>query len=409
MDWEIAQQRNKKFKLFIQGPPGGFKTRTALRLANNKDFNEPAAAVIDTEFGTDHFADQFAMRRIQTNDTVEIYEKVKKLVKNPGKIRTLIFDSFSVYYDALMELWVDRFKLRELNSAGNKGEYYTFQPKDYVHVNRDAAKLVRMMLKCDLNIVCICQLKDKWEGMKVVGSIFDGWKRLPYYFDTIIGIEEVSKKTGNEWVAKVQQKDRSHSFKVGEVIPWANDQEAFDYMVKKMGQDLSGGALAASYDPDAPVAESVALAPETKSETKPVEVKAEVKAETPKETVAPVTAPAVTPTAPAETKTAPAPTVTSEVVMSPETTAIVNAAVAANETVLVDAPDVSGPATHETLQEVVRTKKEYKVNDKDKWNEFVAAYKDAAGKPHTSARDMTEAQAKELIKDIIRAHAKDPL
>ncbi len=121
--WDVAQPRNKKFKYFLSGPPGCYKTRLALRLGDNGNRENPATGVIDTEFGTDHYAGEFAYRLKQNNDPDTILKEVKKLVKNPGDIKTLIIDSFSVYYDALMEKWVDLFALREKNSAGNKGDY----------------------------------------------------------------------------------------------------------------------------------------------------------------------------------------------------------------------------------------------------------------------------------------------
>ena len=107
MAWEVATPRNKRFKIFLEGPPGCFKTRTALRLANNGDFEDPAAAVIDTEFGTDHYAGDFAFRLKQTVDPDEIMNLVNGLIKNPGKVRTLIWDTFSVYYEALATKYVD--------------------------------------------------------------------------------------------------------------------------------------------------------------------------------------------------------------------------------------------------------------------------------------------------------------
>lgn len=396
MTWEIAKPRSKKFKIFVSGPPGCFKTRLALRLANNGDFNLPTAAVVDTEFGTDHYADQFAFYRKQTNDPEKIFQQVRDLVKDPGNIRTLIFDSFSVYYDALMEMWIDRFQLREKTSAGNKGEYYTLQPRDYVHPNRDAAKLVRMLLKCDLNIICNCQVKDQWEGMKVVGSVFDGWKRLPYYFDTVIAVE-ASKKKDTPWMARIDQKDRSYSFKLGEAIPWGSDQEAYDFMVKKMGQDLSGGKLAASYDPETDTTVDVkkeaksVVVPETKKEPEIKQAEAEVKeVKEAKEAEAKTESPVETKKEPekesetkkepeAETKAKEKPKKTKEPEKAPE-----------------DPPAATGPAKKDTLFEIVRLKKEHKINAPDVWLKMVKKYN------VETARDMSEDQAQELIKDIIR-------
>ena len=375
--WEIAQPRNKKFKLFIEGPPGCFKSRVALRLADNGDRAKPTNAVIDTEFGTDWYGGDFAFKRAQTNDPDEILKAVTDLVKKPGDIRTLTLDSFSVHYDALMDKWVDLFALREKTSAGNKGEYYTLQPRDYVHINRDASKLVRMMLKSDLNVICICQVKDQWEGMKVIGSVFDGWKRLPYYFDTRI---QITEKKGGGWVAKVLGKDRSNSFKPGEIIPWENDEQIVKYITDKMGQSFSGGALAGNFDPETEVTQPVAAG-----------VVVAAISEAPAAAVTPPVTPAVTPesvaAAPAVEPVAPV-----AVPETPAPAAVVEPVVEA--AVIPEIP--SGPVKHETLVEIVRVKKEAKINDPVVWGKLVAKYNVA------TAKDMTEAQAQELIKDIIR-------
>ena len=392
--WEIAQPRNKKFKLFIEGPPGCFKSRVALRLADNGDRAKPTNAVIDTEFGTDWYGGDFAFKRAQTNDPDEILKAVTDLVKKPGDIRTLTLDSFSVHYDALMDKWVDLFALREKTSAGNKGEYYTLQPRDYVHINRDASKLVRMMLKSDLNVICICQVKDQWEGMKVIGSVFDGWKRLPYYFDTRI---QITEKKGGGWVAKVLGKDRSNSFKPGEIIPWENDEQIVKYITDKMGQSFSGGALAGNFDPETemtqPVAAGVVVAAISEAPaaavTPPVNPPVTPAVVTPEPAVA--VAPAVEPvTIVTDERRPPFGYIPPSVAPEP----VVEAAVI---------PEIpSGPVKHETLVEIVRVKKEAKINDPVVWGKLVAMFNKPDGTPHTSAKEMTEDVAQELIKSIIR-------
>ena len=66
-----------------------------LRLANRPE-GEPALAVIDPEYGTDHYGEEFNFRRKQILDTDEIYTEVDKLVRRPGEVITLGIDSFSI-------------------------------------------------------------------------------------------------------------------------------------------------------------------------------------------------------------------------------------------------------------------------------------------------------------------------
>jgi len=235
--WEKPTARRKRFKVLLWGPPGCFKTRTILRLGHRNGDTDPVMAIADLEFGTDHYADEFNFIRSQTIDPDEIMGNIKSLVSNPGDIRVIGFDGFSIYYEALVNKYADLFLKREIRSAGHKGEYYTLQPKDYQPINRDAYELIRMLLKCDMHVLASCQSKDKWgENMKVVGKMPDGPKRIPHYFDTVIEIEE-GKKDGT-WKAFVRGKDRSGHFKPGEEIPWESDTQAAEYLIKKFGQDL---------------------------------------------------------------------------------------------------------------------------------------------------------------------------
>ena len=229
---------------------------------------------MDTEFGTKHYGGEFAFRRLESNDPDEIMEKVKDLVRKPENIVTLGFDSFSVYYDALIEKYADLFLKREISSAGNKGEYYTLQPRDYVHINREAGKLIRLLMKSDLNIILTCQLKDKWEGMKVIGSVFDGWKRLPYYFDTVIQMAS-DPQDPKKWVAQVKGKDRSNSLPTNSQMAWENDEKVVKFLEKKFGQRLATDRKAVGYDGDQP---AVAAAGGSAAAGKPSVTKLETQA-----------------------------------------------------------------------------------------------------------------------------------
>ena len=241
MDWEIATPKKKKYKLFFWGPEGCYKTRTALRLGNVPDSDKPAMAVIDTEFGTDHYGGEFRFRRKQTVDPDEVFQSVKDLIKSPNGIKTLVIDSFSVYYQSLVSKYADLFLKREVTSSGNKKDYYVIQPRDYQAINREAYNFVRMLLACDFNVIATCHAKDKWgEGMKVEGKIPDGPKKMAHYFDTVVEIEDAK---GGGFQGVVKRKDRTHSLQVQKVIPWNSDKDAADYISNAFGHDLSIDAV----------------------------------------------------------------------------------------------------------------------------------------------------------------------
>ncbi len=378
-NWPIALDKDKRFRIFMSGPPGCFKTRVMLGLANG-DINEPSLAVVDTEFGTDHYGNQFAFRRLKENDPAIIKAELKDLVKTPGPIKTLGIDSFSVYYEALIDEWVDRFLKREITSAGNKGEYYTLQPRDYVHINRSASKVVRLLLESNLNLICTCQVKDKWQDMKVIGSVFDGWKRLPYYFDTII---EISEDSQGGWKAFLKGKDRSGFLVPGQEIPWENDVKIVKYLIDKFGQDLTHG-------PGPKTAEPVI---ETKT-------KAEPPAEKKKKGRPPKAKPAK-----AETETESAAKTETETESADKTESPFK------DDVDTSKQDRSGVVTRDRLMEIVKLKANASINDPKAWAVLVSKYNhvDTEGNVTDTAletaKDMTMDQAFEFMRDLVEIAA----
>lgn len=242
--WEKATPRKKRFKVLLWGPPGCFKTRTILRLGN-KEEGDPVLAMADLEFGSDHYGGEFNFLRSQSVDPDEIMKNVKSIAEKPEGIKIIGFDGFSIYYEAVTVKWADLFKKREITSSGQRGEYYNIQPRDYVHINREVHGLVKIMLKSDLHVLATCQSKDQWgDNMKVIGKTFDGPKRIPFYFDTVIEIQEASnaaKKKGKVWEAYVRGKDRSGVFAPNTEIPWENDKVAAEFLISKWG-DLTQGS-----------------------------------------------------------------------------------------------------------------------------------------------------------------------
>ena len=243
--WERSLYKEKKIKIFMYGPPGTFKTRTALRLGAGNG-SDPALAVIDTEFGTDQYAGEFNFLSSQHINPDDIFQAIKELSQNPKSIKTLVLDTFSVYHEALTHKFIDLYLKREIRSSGHKVEYFTLSPKDYLPINREASNFVRFLIKCDLNIIVTAQAKDKWgDNMSVVGATFDGWKRLPYYFDIVIEIIESKGK-----FKAIFHKDRTNHFDKSKEYEWTNDKEASEMIIKALGYKLADGPKANSFVPD---------------------------------------------------------------------------------------------------------------------------------------------------------------
>lgn len=241
--WTKAEPKRKKFKILLVGPPGSYKTRTMLRLAN-KPNGEPALAVLDTESGTDHYAEEFNFTRLQTPDADEGAQGINRVLRDPSEVKCLGIDSISVFCEAVTSKFSDIFLKRELSSAGHKKDYYTLQPRDYQHINRKITKLIKKLLACDLHVIATAQTKDLWDNLRVVGKTFDGFKRLPFYFDIVLFIEQ--DKDGK--FEAIVQKDRTHH--LPKTIPWTDDNLACDYLVNALGCDLASGEPAKPLQPE---------------------------------------------------------------------------------------------------------------------------------------------------------------
>jgi len=250
-DFELATPCTKKYKLFFWGPEGSFKTRTALRLGNVSNGEQPSLAIIDTERGSEHYSGDFNFLRIITVDPDKVYNAVKNLVQNPGQVKTLVIDSFTVYYQSLISKYVDLFMKREMTSKGNKGEYYVLQPRDYQAINREAYNLIRMLIASDLNIIVTAHAKDKWgENMQVEGLTPDAPKKMSHFFDTVI---EIETGVDGKFHGYVHAKDRTNKIAIDEAIPWHSDAAAVKHLQKAFGHLLSETPDSESVNVDIPI------------------------------------------------------------------------------------------------------------------------------------------------------------
>lgn len=194
-------ESEKRLKMLIFGKAGAGKTRFSL--------NFPSPSVVDTEKGTVHYGKEFDFEVIHTSNPDDIMETVNWLLTNKHDYKTFIFDSFTVYYSALQDKYADIFLTREKKSAGFKFEYYKFQPNDYPIVKRGYHKLMRMIDRLDMNVICITHEKDEYADggfmQKTGDKTFDGEKSLEHYFDTVVHLQ----KTKDGKYLATQKKDRT--------------------------------------------------------------------------------------------------------------------------------------------------------------------------------------------------------
>jgi len=211
VELEDSQNIRPYLKVALVGPYGTLKTRTALGF--------PAPVIVDTEMGTDHYTEEFKFKRLPLQgESKEYFGKVTALLKqlgaDPGDRRTFEVDSWSVYCERVESAFADIFLRREDTSKGNKQEYYTLQPRDYKPIHRELMKQMNAMLRLKMHVVITMQEKDKWaagDELKVIGTTFDGYKRTPHFFDTVIFVKKVADpKTGQERFVGTVEKDRTH-------------------------------------------------------------------------------------------------------------------------------------------------------------------------------------------------------
>lgn len=199
---EKASAVRPYLKVALFGQTGTLKTRTALAF--------PAPLVVDTENGTDHYGGEFDFSRVATTEPKAVAELIAQIGAAPGEFRTLVVDSWSVYCEAVTSAFCDIFLRKETKSAGHKGEYYQLSPRDYQPINRELMRQVRALLRLRCHVILAMQEKDEYTGMEKSGVTFDGFKRSPYYMDTVIHLlKRRDVKTGETVIVGEVEKDRT--------------------------------------------------------------------------------------------------------------------------------------------------------------------------------------------------------
>lgn len=202
----VPPSRKRYIKLALIGEHGTLKTRTALQF--------PRPRVIDTEFGTDHYQEEFGLQEghdvFPTTNINEVDRLILELAKTPTA-DTLIIDSFTLYCDAVTSYFISRYQVKEVSSKGNKGDYYTLQPRDYQPINEYLNRRMRMLLNLRCNVILTCHVKDEYDDLKKTGNkLPDAFKKMVFYMDTVIYLKKSIGTNGELNVMAEVEKDRTH-------------------------------------------------------------------------------------------------------------------------------------------------------------------------------------------------------
>ena len=190
--------KNPRLKLLMYGNAGVGKTTASCML--------PRPYIIDSEHGTDHYADLINKAGgvvHQTTDMAEVIEDVRKLSTEEHPYKTVVIDPITPLYFDLVEKCEE-----EVGSEWGR---------HYGEANKHMKRLVNLLMRLDMNVVVTAHEKTIYgDDMKKTGITFDGWKKLDYIFDLVL---ELKRKTPTKRFAKVV-KSRIESFPDGESFEW---------------------------------------------------------------------------------------------------------------------------------------------------------------------------------------------
>lgn len=181
------EMKEKRLKMYIYGPAGSGKTWASLQF--------PDAIILDTEKGTDFYANAIAKNNsvvLQTTNPDEIREEIKELLTTPHDRKTLIIDPMTQIYQAIQEKWT---RIFEKNTPGKAGEIQDFGMRYWGKVKSEMKSLQRMILAIDCNVIITSHQKDVYgSNFNKIGVTYDSMRGDDYLFDLIFQIEKKGDK-----------------------------------------------------------------------------------------------------------------------------------------------------------------------------------------------------------------------
>lgn len=192
------RERKPRLKAMMFSPSGIGKTTAAIQM--------PRPYVIDTERGTSHYGriiEEKGGAVFETNDIDEVIAEIRALATEKHDFKTLVIDPFTPLYDTKL----DEGALKVGTDFG----------RHYGYANTHCKRLFNLLAMLDMNVVVTCHAKNEYgEGVKIVGTTFDGWKKLDYLFDLVFELQ----RRGNKRVAIVR-KTRLEEFPDQDVFEWS--------------------------------------------------------------------------------------------------------------------------------------------------------------------------------------------
>lgn len=213
---KAPEAKQKRLKMFVFGPAGVGKTTAAIMF--------PQSVIIDTEKGTDFYADtinKMGSVVFQTSVFDDAVNEIKELLTTKHDFRTIIIDPVTQLYNSCQEKYTRVFEKHA--KTQKEAETQDFGMRYWGRVKSDFKAFQRMLLAIDTNLIILSHQKDLYgEGMKKIGVTFDSMKGEDYLYDLVFRLEN---RNGKRMAVTVKERAEIGKAKFPEEFEWS--YEAF--------------------------------------------------------------------------------------------------------------------------------------------------------------------------------------
>jgi Cdc6-like AAA superfamily ATPase len=209
---KAPEAKQKRLKMFVYGPSGVGKTTAAIMFPN--------AVIIDTEKGTDFYADtinKMGSVVFQTSIFDEAVKEVKELMTTKHDFRTVVIDPVTQLYNSCQEKYTRIFEKHA--KTEKEAEVQDFGMRYWGRVKSDFKAFQRMLLAIDTNIIVLSHQKDQYgTGMAKIGVTFDSMKGEDYLYDLVFRLEN---RNGKRYAVTVKERAEIGKAKFPPEFEWS--------------------------------------------------------------------------------------------------------------------------------------------------------------------------------------------
>lgn len=218
------EEKKKRLKLFVYGPPGVGKTMAAIQF--------PKAYLIDTESGADFYAKSLNKAKsavFQSNNFDDVVHEVKELLTTTHDYRTLIIDPITQLYNSDQEKWTRVFET--YSKTEKEKELQDFGMRYWSRVKTDFKAFQRLLIAIDMNLIVTSHQKDLYgPNMTKLGVTWDSMKGDDYLYDYVFRLEKRERKV---FAITVKERAEIGEQKFPEEFEWS-----YDNFLKFYGADI---------------------------------------------------------------------------------------------------------------------------------------------------------------------------